>query len=251
MRGFLLLICFAMSLIFSQAATAESKLKIETPAKTNALPGSPWQLIRLNEKVPPTRYRSLLWDGVDAIEAVANASMALLARPLDFDLKSKPILCWRWRIDAPLKTANLATKEGDDYAARVYVTFNLPSEAMSFSTRMKLSMARSIYGSNVPDAALNYVWDNRYSKGTKQVSAYTDRALIVVIQTGAELAGKWVMERRDVFADVVQAFGTDLAQPTLLAVAADTDNTGELARSGFADLHFVARDAACNFPTLH
>jgi hypothetical protein len=30
-----------------------------------------------------------------------------------------------------------------------------------------------------------------------------------------------------------------------VAVAADTDNTGETALSGFADLHFVAADEAC------
>lgn len=31
-------------------------------------------------------------------------------------------------------------------------------------------------------------------------------------------------------------------------LAVDTDNTGERARAGFADLHFVARGAQCRFP---
>lgn len=55
------------------------------------------------------------------------------------------------------------------------------------------------------------------------------------------------MEKRDVLSDATLAFGTDRVQATLLAIAADTDNTGEQAHSGFADLHFVARDAQCDF----
>lgn len=211
-------------------------------------PPAPWQVIRLDERVPPTQYRVISWDGVSAVEAVANASMALLARPLAVDLARTPVLCWRWRVDAPLKTADMATKSGDDYAARVYVAFSLPPDAMSLATRAKLALARGIYGDHVPDAALNYVWDNRYPIGTQRPNAYTERSRMIVLQSEPRHAGEWVTERRDILRDAMQAFGTDRVRPTLLAVAADTDNTGERARSGFADLHFVPRDAACSFP---
>jgi len=211
-------------------------------------PPVPWKVIRLDERVPPTRYRVISWDGVSAVEAVANASMALLARPLAVDLTRTQVLCWRWRVDSPLKTTNMATKAGDDYAARVYVAFSLPAEAMSLATRAKLALARGIYGDHVPDAALNYVWDNRYPVGTQRPNAYTDRSRMIVLRSGPLHAGVWMTERRDILRDAMQAFGTDHVRPTLLAVAADTDNTGERARSGFADLHFVPRDAECSFP---
>jgi hypothetical protein len=211
-------------------------------------PPVPWRVIRLDQRVPPTQYRVISWDGVAAVEAIADASMALLARPLDVDLARTPVLCWRWRVDAPLNTADMATKRGDDYAARVYVAFSLPAEAMSFATRAKLMLARGLYGDHVPDAALNYVWDNRYPVGTQRPNAYTDRTRMIVLRSGPLHAVAWVTERRDVLRDAMQAFGTDRVRPTLLAVAADTDNTGEHARSGFADLHFVPRDAECAFP---
>lgn len=207
-----------------------------------------WQVIRFDQRVPATRYRVISWDGVVAVEAVANASMALLARPLAVDLAHTPILCWRWRIDAPLKTADMATRQGDDYAARVYLAFKLPAETMSFATRAKLGLARSIYGDHVPDAALNYVWDNRYPVGTRRPNAYTDRTRMIVLRTGSPQAGAWVTERRDVLADAMAAFDTEHLRATQLAIAADTDNTGERARSGFANLHFVARDQSCDFP---
>jgi hypothetical protein len=214
---------------------------------TSETPPAPWQVVRFDEKVPPTHYRVMTWDGIAAIEARAEASMALLARPLDVDLTRTPVLCWRWRVDAPLVNADMATKAGDDYAARVYVTFSLPDEAMDFSTRFKLGLARGLFGQDVPDAAINYVWDNRYPVGTERPNAHTDRNRMLVLRSGPDEAGAWVTERRDVVLDVARAYGTEAAQAIQLALAADTDNTGESARSGFADLHFVARDAACGF----
>ena len=59
---------------------------------TEALP-DPWQLVQLDQRVPATRYRALRWDGRASVEATANASMALLARPLAIDLQATPVLC--------------------------------------------------------------------------------------------------------------------------------------------------------------
>lgn len=206
---------------------------------------APWRLLQLDKRVPPTQYRIKLWDGIPAIEATADGSMTLLARPVEVDLSRTPILCWSWRVDAPLINADMAKKSGDDYAARVYVAFKLPPSMIDFITRAKLTLARTIYGDAVPDAALNYVWDNRYPIGTSRPNAYTDRTRMIVVESGAAKAGSWVAERRDLLADFKLGFGTDQGEVTLLAVASDTDNTAEQARAGFADLHLVARDQPC------
>lgn len=210
-------------------------------------PPAPWRVVRIGNKVPPTRYRIARIDGVTAIEGVADKSMALLARPLAVDTDATPILCWRWRIDAPVAAADLRTKKGDDYAARVYVAFDIPDDAMSGGTKFKLGIARRLFGSAVPDAAINYVWDNRNPVGTRVRSAYTDRAHLVVAETGAERAGRWVTERADVAADFARVFPKVPGKPIQIAVAVDTDNTGSTARGAFADLHFVARDKPCAF----
>jgi hypothetical protein len=210
-------------------------------------PPAPWQELRFDDDIPPTRYRVTPWDGAAAVEAVADASMSLLARPLAIDLARTPVLCWRWRIDGVVASADMATRAGDDYAARVYVAFALPPESLDAATRGGLALAQMLYGREVPDGALNYVWDNRHPIGTQQANSYTDQARMIVLRSGNAEAGTWVEERRDVLRDATAAFGTDRAQATLLALGTDTDNTGERARAGFADLHFVARDAACAF----
>lgn len=214
------------------------------PDAGGAMP-SPWQVQQLDDRVPLTRYRLREWDGVQAVEAHAVKSMALLARPLQVDLAKTPVLCWRWRIDAPLKSADMARKSGDDYAARVYLSFDVPADTLGIGTRMGLGLARALRGDQVPDAAVNYIWDNRHAVGTWQPNAYTDRARMLVLRSGGAEAGRWVDERRDVAADFQRAFGHPPARLTGLALATDTDNTGEEARAGFADFRFVERDAAC------
>ena len=216
-------------------------------SNSNTIPPAPWEVIQFDKNIPSTLYQITTWDKIVAIEAKANASMSLLARPVSVDLRSTPILCWRWRIDAPLITANMATKSGDDYAARIYLAFSLPADTIDFITKAKIKIARSLYGEHVPDIALNYVWDNRYPVGTKRSNVYTERTQMMVLRSGSRYAGAWVTERRNIVSDAIQIFNIDRFRLTLLAVAADTDNTGEYAHAGFADLHFVPENTKCNF----
>ena len=213
-------------------------------SSTGPLP-APWRVVQIDKKIKPTTYRMATVAGVAAVEARANDSMALFARPLTVDLAGTPILCWRWLVDAPVARGDMTKKSGDDYAARLYVAFDMPDSALSAGTRFKLSIARRLFGSNVPDAALNYVWDNRNPVGTRRKSAYTDRAELIVAETGKVRAGTWVTERVDVAADFASAFGNRPGTPIQIAVASDTDNTGSIARAAFADLRFVKRRESC------
>lgn len=209
----------------------------------------PWKIERLSDKFPATRYAVRRWDGVVGIEAHANKSMALFGRTLAVDLKKTPILCWQWRVDATVAAADMSKKSGDDYAARVYLTFSVPADQLGFATRAKLALARSIYGDQVPDAALNYVWDNKHPVGTLQDNAYTDRTRMLVLRSGNGQAGAWVQERRPVDKDFQRAFGDIGGQLNGIAIASDTDNTGEEAHAGFADFRFVAKDQECPAPS--
>ncbi|MGE3597128.1 MAG: DUF3047 domain-containing protein [Dehalococcoidia bacterium] len=206
---------------------------------------APWRIVRFDEDVPATEYRVRTWDGIQAVEALADASMALLARPVMIDLERTPVLCWRWRVDGSVRSADMKRRSGDDYAARVYVAFELRPESMGFMTRMALRAARKLYGESVPDAAINYVWDNRYPEGTALPNAYTDRTRMIVAETGDAKTHQWVWEQRDVLSDFAEHFDLPDPQITSIAVATDTDNTLAKARAGFADIAFVPRGVDC------
>lgn len=204
----------------------------------------PWQEVRLKAEIKPNTFTLREWDGVPAVEVKSSASMSLLGRPVEVDLQRTPVLCWRWRIDAPLQTADMTRRSGDDYAARLYVSLALPESEKSLGLRTQLRIARSIWGPSVPDAAINYVWDNRQPPGTERPNAYTDRTTMVVLRSGATEAGRWVQERRHIGRDAARLYGAS-ARPVQLAITADTDNTGETARAGFADLHWVPEQMPC------
>ncbi len=133
-------------------------------------------------------------------------------------------------------------------ACALLLPLPLLADTLSLGTRLALSLARALRGDQVPDAAINYIWDNRHPVGTWQPNAYTDRARMLVLRSGGAEAGRWVDERRDVAADFQRAFGHAPSRLTGMAIATDTDNTGEEARAGFADFRFVERDAACPPP---
>lgn len=234
-----------VTLGFAGASSAEVTVGRFDTASSDLPSG--WQIIQLEKNVPPTQYRLLQWDGVPAVESQADRSMALLGRQIAVDLMATPVLCWRWRVEDVIKKADMRRRQGDDYAARVYIAFSLPSDALSFTDKAALSIARTFYGDRVPDAAINYVWDNRHPVDTRMSNAYTDRAQMIVRRTGNADINRWVTERVDVRADVVRAFGSEKARPMLVAIASDTDNTGEKTRAGFADLHFVGKNDPCNF----
>lgn len=208
---------------------------------------APWQEVRLKSVQRANTFKFVAWDGAQAVEVNSQASMSLLARPLTVDLNATPMLCWRWRVAASLSQADMRQRAGDDYAARVYVSFRLPPASLGLGLRAQLALARAVWGPELPDAALNYVWDNRQPIGTTRPNAYTDRAQMVVLRSGDADAGPWVSERVDVRRDALRLFGQG-AEPVQLALTADTDNTQSSARSGFADFHFVAAHQPCEAP---
>lgn len=204
----------------------------------------PWRVVKLGN-TKPTIYHRTTVTNAPAIEARVDSSMALLARPINVDLERTPILCWSWLVHETVAKGDIRKKSGNDFAARVYIAFDMPDSAISAGAKMKLGMARRVLGRDLPDAAVTYVWDNRSPVGVAMKSPYTDRQQLIVAQTGNERAGKWVAERVDVAADFRRAFGGKPGRPTELAIAADGDNTKSVGRAAFSKIHFVGRDQPC------
>jgi len=198
-----------------------------------------WTVLKPAPKAEDTVY-TLVRDGeTTVLRAQARQSMSGLIHAVRVDVRQYPRIRWRWKIAAPVASADMRTKAGDDYAARLYVMFDYPSEKLSFATRAKLKLAETLYGQKIPTAALNYVWDNRQPVGTIAPNAYTDRARMVVVESGDARAGQWVTETRDLAADFRAAFGEEAPAIVAVALATDTDNTGETASAWYSDIEFL------------
>ena len=187
-----------------------------------------------------TEFSLVADEGRTVLHARAEASASGLARELRIDPREHPLLAWRWKVANLIVKSDLARKEGDDFAARLYLTFDFDPATLAFGERMKLAIARAIWGEGLSLAALCYVWDSRLPVGTIAPNAYTDRVRMVVADSGAAGLGRWVSRERNVVEDYRRAFGTEPPVINGVIVSVDTDNTGETAESWFGDVTFRA-----------
>ena len=182
--------------------------------------------------------------GVTVLKVESNESAGSVGLPFLVALKDKklttPLLTWRWKVSRVLDRADMEEKSADDFAARVYVFFDVPLASLSFADRTKIRLARLIAGTDVPTAALCYVWDNKHRVGYAHASPYTSRVQKFVLQSGPSLTGKWQIETRDVAADFRLAFGMEPPRITGVAIGNDTDNTHEQVTTWFGDVQFLA-----------
>ena len=188
----------------------------------------------------PTEFALVQDGGQTVLRAYARASASGLARMVRVDPGVHPVLAWRWKTTNLVVRGGLATKEGDDFALRLYVTFDLDPALLSIGDRMRLTIGRAVWGERLPVAALCYVWDNRAAPGTIVPNAYTDRVRMVVADSGTASVGLWVAHERDVAKDFRSAFGLPAPAVASVIVSADTDNTGESVESFFGDIEFRA-----------
>ena len=223
------------------AVTADSDIapfSVGAPGPT--LP-APWRLVTLPKPKRPTQYTLVADEGSIVLRAEANASMASLVHALKVDPKDLPFIKWRWKISNLLSKADISTKAGDDFPARVYVLFDYDVGKLSLLQRIKIFLARKLYGTEVPAAALCYVWDGNAPVGTSAWSPYTDRVRVIVVESGAANVGRWGEAERDLVADFRAAFGEEPPAISGVAVASDTDNTGESVTAMFGDIRLSAR----------
>ncbi len=195
-----------------------------------------WKPLTFQKISRHTQYTLINEDGRPVIRAESSQSASGLYRQLDLDPQVYPILSWCWKVDRIITKGDETKKEGDDYAARIYVTFKFDPDKATFWERTKFQAIKLIYGEYPPKAAINYIWANRLPKGTAIANAYTDRAQMVAVESGADKVGQWVCEERNLYEDYSMLFGEAPPAISGIAVMTDTDNTGEEATAYYADI---------------
>jgi hypothetical protein len=167
-----------------------------------------------------TGYEVTREDDQLCIKATSSASASALYYKIPFDTKDYPVLTWRWKVDHVLSKGDALRKEGDDYAARVYVVF--PSLAF---WRTK---------------ALNYIWANKLPKGQAVPNPFTANAMMIAVESGPERTGQWVEEERSIAEDYRRYFGKEPPKAGAIAIMTDTDNTGENATAWYGPIRLLS-----------
>ena len=223
----------ADALSFSKDEEVVTLIKDRTA--TDGLPEE-WRLLTFPKISRHTQYTFLHEEGRAVIHAESHQSASGLIHPLELDPQIYSILSWCWKINRIIEKGDETKKEGDDYAARIYVTFKYDPERATFWERTKYGTFKLLYGEYPPKAAINYVWAGRLLKGKDIANPYTEKARMVAIESGGEKIGQWVCEKRNLFHDYQKYFGGSPPIISGVAVMTDTDNTQEEATADYADL---------------
>lgn len=186
---------------------------------------------------------TLIKDGdTPVIKAVSNASASGLIQQVKINPKEYPFIQWRWKVSNILKRGDLTKKEGDDYPARIYITFDYDSGKLGFFEKVKYEAARILYGQYPPLAAINYIWESKAPVGAMAPNPFTDRVMMIVVESGEHEVNQWVNEERNVYEDYKQAFHEEPPLISGVAIMTDTDNTGESATAYYGDIVFKRGD---------
>lgn len=175
--------------------------------------------------------------GTTVIKATSRAAASGLIKRVDISLHDYPYIQWRWKIGNLIAGSDVAHKQGDDYPARLYITFAYDPQRLSFLQKLRYRAIRLLYG-DVPLATINYIWARREDPGQIVSNAYTDAAKMIIVESGPAFVGKWRSEQRNVYQDYIAAFGTEPPPVNGIAIMTDTDNTQEQASAYYGDIQF-------------
>ena len=110
---------------------------------------------------------------------------------------------------------------------------------------MKYATIRLFYGQYPPLAAINYIWEGHAPVETIVPNPYTNRAMMIVVESGEEKINQWVCEERRCLEDYRKAFGETSPMISGVAIMTDTDNTGESATAYYGDIIFRKAAGGC------
>lgn len=232
-----------LPVVLTISGAAADTNRIAVAEFSRLVPGSQlpaeWKSVHIPGIPRHTTYEFVEVEGKTVLRAESDAAMSSLTRKLDVDPTVTPWLQWRWRISGLIDKSSVYTKHGDDYPVRMYVMFDYDIGQLPFFERTRIRLARALYGNQLPLAALCYVWGNAEPPGTSVWNAYTNRVRMVVATSGANRSNQWVELERNVKEDYRLAFGDPVPRITGLALATDTDNTGEKIVAWYGDISFA------------
>jgi hypothetical protein len=213
----LFLYIFLISLLFAiDARSTESEIIIGK-FSSGDLTGWKEQAIWGANK---STYNLIQDNGKVVLHGTSSDAASGLIHKVDIDPKASPFIKWSWKIDHTVKKGNERIKDGHDFAVRLYVVF-----------------PRGLFSSH---RAIEYVWGNVVPRGESLRSPYSKNAVMIMVDSGNELAGKWTFHKRNFYEDYKVAFGEEPPKVGAIAIMTDSDNTHETSSGYFGDITIVS-----------
>ncbi|BCG63982.1 MAG: hypothetical protein methR_P1737 [Methyloprofundus sp.] len=167
-----------------------------------------------------TQYQVTQLNTQNVLEAVSNQSASSLYKNMRIDLQKTPYLNWSWRIDKRLSITNEQSKQGDDFAARIYLI--IKGEWFFWQTK-----------------AINYVWSSHHPKQASWPNPFAgENVMMLALRNNTDNTAQWYTEKRNVLVDLQQVFGEPIQYIDGIAIMTDTDNASGNAHSYYSHIYF-------------
>lgn len=222
--------------------------KFSTEPEGSAIPTG-WKPLTFKKIERHTRYQVVKDGDRVAVKATSEAASAGLTREIRINPKEYPIVQWSWKVINVFKKGDVSKKEGDDYPARLYITFEYDAGRVGILKKAQYEAVRLLYGQYPPLGAINYIWESKAPVGTMQPNTYTDQVIMFVVESGKDKLNTWVTEERNVYEDYKKAFGEEPPLISGVAIMTDTDNTQETGEAYYGDILFKKEVSPCSRPS--
>lgn len=166
-----------------------------------------------------TVYSIVQEEGHKVVRADTKSTASALFRQMDINLKKTPFLNWSWRVDNIYNIDNAETRQGDDYAARIYVV--VQEGPLPWDTK-----------------AINYVWCNNKTDKEYWPNPFSADSIMIPVRCGVEGLGQWHYERVNVANDFYRAFNMHIERAHGVAIMSDSDNAGGSALAYYGNIKF-------------
>jgi hypothetical protein len=161
--------------------------------------GERWKHVKFHE---PTEYR-IVPDGTNnCLMGFAKGGCSAFATKVELAAEPGIACSWRWKIDHCPKDGLDDSIAAFDHSARVFVAFD------------------TWIG---PPRTINYLWANRAATNSTFDHPLSSRTKFIVVESGNEKAGQWLVERRDLQKDWKLLF-KDEPMPKIVGVGVFTDS---------------------------
>ncbi len=200
-------------------------------------PGSaPWRPVEFPRIDRHTQYE--LDETSGSLHASSDCAASGLVLELgEIDLIRTPRLRWRWRVTEAPAVDDEQTRDGDDFAARVYVTFRFDPDQASWLDRMRHQIGRRLFGTELPGRALTFVWSQSAPVGQSWPNPFEPNIRMRAVTRGP--IDGWRTVEVDIASFWRESFGSPPPPASGLALMTDSDQSCSRAQAWYADFRLL------------
>ena len=122
--------------------------------------------------------------------------------------------------------------------ARTVSAFEIEPETPNLLNVITNKSAELMTGFTFNTRVLNYIWDHKYPVGTVHQSQSSEVVKHMVVMTGQDNVGDWVIMDRNVYEDFKKAFGVYPKKVMAVGLMTDTDATQDSVTAYYGDIAF-------------